>query len=191
MQIVIAPAEMDTPERVLLQDSGGILLEEPLMPAAKEDSMRGAGGSIESDACEPLAEVESASETTEVTAERDRLAADLQKHHEELDALRRTLESEKEKSARVAEKKETQIEKLKSKLQEVKRRSKEVWRKSFDQLLSHDEELAAKEAEIVELKSKLLSAVGTLPAEASRPVSGSDKTTCKPLLSLVPQWVVL
>ena len=172
VQVVIAPAETGTPERVLLQDSDGILLEEPLTPAAKEDHVRGRE-SIERDAHELLEEVESArpgSETTEVTAERDRLAADLQKHREELDTLHRTLESEREKSARIAEEKEIQIEKLKSELQEVKRRSKEVWRINCDQLLLHDEELAAKDAEIVELKSKLLSAVGTLPVEPSRPV---------------------
>ena len=44
--------------------------------------------------------------------------------------------------------------------------------------------MAAKDAEIVELKSKLLSAVGTLPAEVSRPVSLSDKPTREPLPSL-------
>ena len=56
---MIAPAETDTPERVLLQDSNGLL---------KEDHARGG----EHDAREPLAEVESArpsSETTKVTAE--------------------------------------------------------------------------------------------------------------------------
>ena len=85
------------------------------MPAAKEDYIRGG----EHDARKPLAKVESAipsSETTEVTAERDRLVAELQKHHEELDVLHTSLENEREKSARVAEEKETQIEKLKSEL---------------------------------------------------------------------------
>ena len=80
------------------------------------------------------------------------------------------LESERSAAARVKEEKQAEIDKLRGEVREAKRKSKEVWRMNCEQLLLHDEELAASAAEITELKSKLSMAIGTLPTDPRRSV---------------------
>lgn len=127
----------------------------------------------------------------ELRAERDRLVADLEKYCKELEALHSSMESEEEKAASVVEEKDAEIEKLNDDVQKAKRRSKEVWRINCDQFLLHDEEIAAKDAEIAELKSKLLMAVGMPPKDgppSSRPArdEGMSATPVKPLSKTPP-----
>ena len=191
VQVVIMAAETEetgaSSERILFQDKDGVFLDVEASPTATaggagdgehEEDARSLEGRKRADTLasvtrDPLAGVEegegSGSEleidhTSELMAERDRLAAELEEYHAEVKELRSTLESESSTAARVKEEKQAEIDKLRGEVWEAKRRSKEVWRMNCEQLLLHDEELAASAAEIAELKSKLSKAIGTLPA---------------------------
>ena len=182
VQVVIMAAATEgtgaSPERIMLQDEDGVFLEvesSPTMTAGgpgdgeHEENARSLEGGERADTLasvthDPLAGVEegggSRSDTSELMAERE-------EYHTEMEEL---LESERSAAARVKEEKQAEIDKLRGEVREAKRRSKEVWRMNCEQLLLHDEKLAASAAEIAELKSKLSMVIGTLPTDPPRSV---------------------
>ena len=81
---------------------------------------------------------------------------------------------EVESSRREVESSCAEVERAKNEVEGVIKRLKEVWRMSCDQLISHEEGLAAKDAAIAELNRKLLTALGTLPG-ADHPECVSDE----------------
>ena len=78
-----------------------------------------------------------------LAAECDKLAADIERYRMELELSR------------------VELARSKNEVEGVKKRLKEVWRMNCDQTISYDEEMAAKDAEIAELKEKLSAAPGT------------------------------
>ena len=183
--VIMAAATEGTGASPELQDEDGVFLEVESSPTTKaggpgdgehEEDARSLEGRERADTLasvthDPLAGVEegrgSGSDTSELMAELDRLAAELEEYHTEMEEL---LESERSATARVKEEKQAEIDKLRGEVREAKRRLKEAWRMNCEQLLLHDEELAASAAEIAELKSKLSMVIGTLPTDPPRSV---------------------
>ena len=153
VQVVVEATEAETPGRVLLQDGDGGFLEARLLPGTEPDMISEAGdeGRAERpDAGGMSGHTPDREADTELIAERDRLAADVERYRVELESLR------------------ADAEKSKLEVQGARKRLKEVWRMNCDQLIAHEEELTAKDAEIAGLKSRLSTAVGTPPKEDSR-----------------------
>jgi len=166
IQVVVerGTTEAKGPGRVLLQDDEGPFLDAEL-PTAE---------SVESPAS-PVKDTHAIPSSAGVTDERDpnheatiigecnRLAADVERYRAEVESSRREVESSR-----------AEVERAKNEVEGVKKRLKEVWRMSCDQLISHEEELAAKDAAIAEFNRKLLAALGTLPG-ADHPERVSDE----------------
>ena len=141
VQVVIMAAETEgtgaSPGRILLQDEDGVFLD---VESSSTTTAGGPGdGEHEEDAKslegreradtlasvthDPLAGVEegggSGSDTSELMAERDRLAAELEEYHAEMEEL---LERERSATARVKEEKQAEIDKLRGEVWEAKTR---------------------------------------------------------------------
>jgi hypothetical protein len=148
----------EAPGRVSLHDGEGVFLVAEVLTT---EPAGGPAVSVEdTHASSPPPAVRTSDRTPDRDAERleerDRLAADVEQYCAELESSR------------------AEVERARTEVQGVKKRLKEVWRKNCDQLLQHEEELAAKDPEISGLDRKLLVALGN-PSKTDHPddVSGT------------------
>ena len=140
--LVVETAETEAPGRVLLYDGEGAFLDAELLTVGEAGDAR---------AVSPLAvssEDAAPDREAELVAERDHLAADVERYRADWESSQAELER-------------------------VKKRLKDVWRTNCDQQVAHEEELVVKDAEIAELNRKLLKALGK-PSRSDSTNKASD-----------------